>query len=203
MINPRGKEIAPVKSHKHLGIVLDQALQWHKQANTAIAKATKWILLFCRLANTWRGMRPEQMRWLYMAVAVPKALYAADVWITPPSRLPRAKRASGSTGFVWRLETMQKLATPAIIGAFKNTAMDILNTHTYIPPMELQISKICQCAALQLAAVPEQHPLHKMVNKAAKKQVSTHSTQLHKIFSCFLDAQPGKVETLPSVGRAL
>jgi hypothetical protein len=86
VIKLRGKDIAPVAFHKHLGVVLDQALRWHQQADAAIAKATKWILLFQQLANTWRGMRLEQMRQLYMAVAVPKALYAADVWITPPSK---------------------------------------------------------------------------------------------------------------------
>jgi exonuclease III len=143
VINLRGKEITPAAHHKHLGVVLDQALRWHQQADAAIAKATKWILLFRRLANTWRGTRPEQMRNLYMAVAVPKALYAADVWITSPSKLPGAKQTSGSVGFVRRLETMQKLATPAIIGAFKNTAADVLNAHSFIPPMELQVSKAC------------------------------------------------------------
>jgi hypothetical protein len=63
--------------------VLDQALRWREQAEAAIAKGTRWILMFRRLANTWRGMHPEQMRWLYMAVAIPKALYAVDVWLMP------------------------------------------------------------------------------------------------------------------------
>jgi hypothetical protein len=115
------KDIAihPVTTHKHLRTVLDQALHWREQAKATIAKGTRWILMFERLANIWRGMHLEQMQQLYMAVAVPKALYTVDVWLTPPRRVEGAKRTRGLVGFVCHLETMQRLATIAITGAFR------------------------------------------------------------------------------------
>jgi ribonuclease HI len=97
---------------------------------------------------------------------------------------------------------MQKLATPAIIGAFKNTAADVLNAHSFIPPMELQVSKACHRATLRLAAIPDSHPLFKNVQRAAKRRVGTHNTQLHELFSRFPDIRPGDLEILPSTGRA-
>ena len=37
----QGTIISPKASHKFLGIILDQDLQWHQQANYTIGKASK------------------------------------------------------------------------------------------------------------------------------------------------------------------
>ena len=58
----------------------DQGLQWGPQANYVIAKATKWTLVFRRLACPSTGIQPRLMRQLFNAVMVPKMVYATDVW---------------------------------------------------------------------------------------------------------------------------
>lgn len=118
-ITIRGQSIAPKASHKHLGVVLDQELRWREHEETAVVRATKWTLLFRQLAKVYQGMSPTTMRQLYLAVAVPKALYAADVWLTPPHKKPGAKRKQGSIRACRRLESMQQLATIAIMGPCK------------------------------------------------------------------------------------
>ena len=55
----RGTTIAMVPTHKFLGVMLDQELQWGPQANYAVAKATKWTLAYRRLACPSTGIRPR------------------------------------------------------------------------------------------------------------------------------------------------
>ena len=42
----QGTVILLKASHKFLGIMLDQDLRWHQQANYAIGKASKWIMAY-------------------------------------------------------------------------------------------------------------------------------------------------------------
>ena len=42
----QGTVILPKASHKFLGIMLNQDLWWHQQANYAIGKALKWIMAY-------------------------------------------------------------------------------------------------------------------------------------------------------------
>ena len=51
-----GARITPQPTHKFLGIMLDQELQWSQQANSALAKSTKWTLAFWRLAKSFSGV---------------------------------------------------------------------------------------------------------------------------------------------------
>lgn len=158
--------------------------------------------MFCRLARTYKGMSPTVMQQLYLAVAAPKALYAADIWFTPPHKKPGTKRKCGSVRICKRLESMQRLATLAITGALRSTATDVLNAHANIPPMELQAQRICHRGTLQLSTVPKEHPMHKMIHKIAKQGSVKHfNSQLHILFTLFPDAAPGQVEVIPSTGR--
>ena len=42
----QGTIISPKASHKFLGVMLDQDLRWHQQADYAIGKASKWIMAY-------------------------------------------------------------------------------------------------------------------------------------------------------------
>ena len=42
----QGVSLVPQELHKFLGILLDQELWWNHQASSAIAKASKWVLVF-------------------------------------------------------------------------------------------------------------------------------------------------------------
>ena len=98
-IQLNGVYIEPSKSSKFLGITFDQELRWHEQAKSALAKATKWMLIYWRLAKQASGINTKLMRWLYLAVAVPKL----DVWYTPISLKEGRTRCSGSVGITRQL----------------------------------------------------------------------------------------------------
>src|SRR6266481_3168654 len=85
-------------SHKFLGVLLDQELHWREKVEQVVAKATKWSLGACRLANLAMGILPWQMRQLYQVVAMPSFTYAADIWFMPILRCAWGGKSRGAAG---------------------------------------------------------------------------------------------------------
>ena len=88
----QGAIITPAASHKFLGIMIDQELCWHQQADFSLGRASKWVMAYRRLARAASGINLRLMRQLYTVVAIPKMTYAIDVWLTPPRKRDGAKR---------------------------------------------------------------------------------------------------------------
>ncbi|GBE90127.1 RNA-directed DNA polymerase from mobile element jockey [Sparassis crispa] len=80
--------IEPAVSHKFLGVIIDRHLRFHEQCAGALAKGTAWIQQFRRLARASGGIPFSHMRRLYLSIAVPCMLYAADVFLTPVRKVP-------------------------------------------------------------------------------------------------------------------
>jgi hypothetical protein len=78
----QGAEIRPTPTHRFLGVILDQELRWKAQVDNALARGTSYILQLRRLSATTKGLLLRLMRQLYQAVAVPKMLYAVDLWFS-------------------------------------------------------------------------------------------------------------------------
>lgn len=55
-IQIRGQQITPQKSTKHLGIIIDNELRFHKHLAYAIEKGTKWEIRMRRICKTMKGM---------------------------------------------------------------------------------------------------------------------------------------------------
>jgi hypothetical protein len=72
--------IEPSTSMKYLGVIVDQNLNWKVQQAHAVGKGTKWVAQIRRLARPSWGITPKYTRKLYISVALPRILYAADVW---------------------------------------------------------------------------------------------------------------------------
>ena len=68
---------------KFLGVIVDNSLRWKEQNAAALAKGQDWVLQFGQLSKPTKGASRSNMRRLYLAVAVPRMLYAADVFLTP------------------------------------------------------------------------------------------------------------------------
>ena len=154
--------------------MVDQELHWRQQADYATAKATKWMLAFRRLVHTSTGIKPRLMRQMYLAVAVPKMSYAADVWYTPIYECEGRARRSGSVGFTCRLITLQRLVATAITGALRSTATDMLDLHANLLQVDLLLHKICHRTAVQLATLPASHPLAAQFQLRARKFIKSH-----------------------------
>src|SRR5882672_3811139 len=79
-ISLQGIEIPVVMAHKFLGVIFDQELRWKDEVNYALMKGTKWVTQYQRLAKVSGGVSAKYMRRFYLAVSVPRMLYAADVF---------------------------------------------------------------------------------------------------------------------------
>jgi hypothetical protein len=66
-----------------LGVQIDRELRWREQGAHAIAKGQEWVARMGRMARVSRGVTSNYLRQLYMAVALPRILYAADIFLNP------------------------------------------------------------------------------------------------------------------------
>jgi hypothetical protein len=97
---PTLQTIQPASSHRYLGVIFDPKLRWNLHHNKVIATAAQWTTQISRLARTTTGLPPIMLRCLYLAVALPRITYAADIWFTPVSPSPQIPHAR--TGSVCR-----------------------------------------------------------------------------------------------------
>jgi hypothetical protein len=97
------KTIAPKCSVEILGVRLDPGLSMNEHVSKAVGKANGK----CMALRNIRGVRPAQMRQMYMAVVIPTTDYAASTWYAP-SR-------NGVKRHVVALERLQRLASRLIL----------------------------------------------------------------------------------------
>jgi ribonuclease HI len=170
-----------------LGVRIDRELRWKEQGAKAVAKGQEWVARMGRLARVSRGVATPHLRRLYIAVALPRMMYAADIFLNPgPRRKTKNNQVTrGSRAVVGKLRTIQRKAAILITGAMGSTATDILDAHANLLPMEIMIDKFRCRAALRLATVPRSHPLFPYVRKAARRLVKRHPTPIHQLMHDF------------------
>ena len=131
---------------------------------------------------------------LYHAVTIPKMTYAVDIWYTPPHRKEGTKKDSGSVGITNKLVSLQQMATLAITGVLCSTATDVLDLHAGTQPVRLLLHRLCNQAALQIASLPDTHPLHTIYCTCTRQYIKTHQLPLHELPSIF-SITPDSIET--------
>lgn len=191
----QGTTIKPTFSHRFLGVIVDQELRWKAQAANAIAKGTAYVFQLRRLSTAAKGLPLHLMRQLYQAVAVPKMLYAADLWFTPSFREGSDILQRGSIGVAKRLTSVQRIAALAITGAMKSTATDLLEVHANLLPIPLLLQNTYHRAIVRLATHPDTHPLYGPVRRAARHYVASHRSSLHRLTHQYTII-PEDIETL-------
>ena len=192
----RSTTIRSVQSYRFLGVQFDPKLKWKVQTERATRQAEAWINLVRRLAWTSTGLSARGMRQLYLAVAVPKMSYAADVWYTLPHKANEwSKRQVGSIKFTQKIQSAQRRAAISVLGAMRTTAGDVLNAHAYLPPPHLLFLAALNRSATRLASLPISHPLYKPTQLAIKRPVKRHRGPLHTLFLT-TGIQPLRYETI-------
>ena len=68
---------------KFLRVILDNKLNWKSHEAAALAKGQDWLFKLGCLSKTYKGTHANWIRQIYLAVAVPRMLYAADIFLTP------------------------------------------------------------------------------------------------------------------------
>ena len=136
-IHINGAEIKPTAYHKFLGIMLDEELRFKVHADYALKKGATWLSQYRRLAKPTRGVALKYMRRYYLTVALPKMLYAADIFLAKGTA-----GAKGARGMIGKLARVQREAAILITGAMRTTATDMLDVHANIIPFNLMVEKV-------------------------------------------------------------
>src|SRR6266481_10151072 len=84
-----------------------------------------------------------------------------------------------------KLTSVQHIATTTITGALRTSATDTMELHANLFPVELLMQRVCHRVMLQLAALPETHPLYKFVRVSACRDVHRHRSTLHQLLHAF------------------
>ncbi|KAL1581903.1 hypothetical protein WHR41_09480 [Cladosporium halotolerans] len=146
------KTITPKRSVKILGVTLDSGLSMNEHVSKAVAKA----IGKCMALRKIRGVRPAQMRQMYMAAVVPPTDYAASVWYAP-SRI-------GVKRHVVALERVQRLASRLILRAYKSVAMLVLQSEAKLQSVSDRLHERVSNHLTKLCALPLDHPIQRCIS---------------------------------------
>ena len=179
--------------------ILSCTLCWKGQYAATLAKGQTWLIQFARITRASRGATARYIRKLYFSIAVPRMLYAADIFLTPQWKIAtRSRDGKSSQGIINKLASVQCQAAIIIMGALRTTATDVLDIMANLLPFHLLVDKHRHRAALCLATLPPTHPLHKPVANAAVHLVKWHPTPLHDLMHTY-KIKPQLIETIDAV----
>ena len=211
-LTTRNITITPTRTHKFLGIIIDQELRWREQVNHALGKGAQYTLLMRRLSGASWGVPTRLIRQLYQAVVVPRVTYAASVWIRPIFKHDSDTPQRGSIGVAKRLARTQRMAAITILGAMRSSPTDTLDLHAFLLPTPLLIQKLLFRSISRMATLPETHLLHDKIKWVEKHDVRHHRSALHHLIHSFslkpstieiIRTHPTKPSTLPPMSTSI
>jgi len=94
---------------------------------------------------------------------------------------------------------IQRAGAIAITGGLQTSPMDVLDAHAFTLPISLEIEKHLFRAAIHIATLPPEHPLHTPAKKCATKMVKRHKSLLHKLMQAF-NINPSLFKTISTTG---
>ena len=193
-------KIEASKSVKYLGVYLDQHLRWKEQEAHATKKGTTWAAQIRRVVRPDWGLTPKFARRMYTSVALPRILYAADIWAPPSHQHGNVKKPAANRRFTMRLASIQRAGALAIVGGLRTSPTDTLCTHADILPAHLELDKVYHKAALRMATLPHSHPVARIYRKATNRKVKRHKSPIHHRTLAY-DAKYEDFETTIIAGR--
>jgi len=187
-----------LESTKYLGVIFDQNLEWKEQHACAIGKGTAWAMQIRRLARPMWGLTLGNARRLYISVAIPRIFYVLDVWCAPPYNNDLRQR--GMVKVTGQLATIQKAGALVITGGMCTSAADMLDAITFLLLAPILADKWCHRAAVCLAMLLKEHPLHRIVQNKRSGKIMHHKSPLNSLLAAYRH-DPKKMEKIPVVQR--
>src|SRR5712675_1245637 len=192
------REVPTTESTKYLGIIFDQNLNWKAQHARAIGKGANWTSQIRRLTRSTWGITPKYARRLYISVAIPRILYAADVWCTPTNQ--GELKTTSSRKVIRQLITVQRSGTLAITGGLRTSPTDALDASVFLLPAPLNIDKWQHRALVRMAMLPKEHPLYKTIANKNTGKVKRHKSPLNTLLGTYR-YEPRNFEKIPATAR--
>ena len=143
-----GAIVAPAPEVKILGVILDQKLRFKSHVGKAASKGSKAVLALRRL----RGLPPSVARQLFISTVASKIDYAASVWCS------MRKDSIVGVGIGRPFEAIQRMATQAIAGVFRTTALAIAEAETGIEPTSVRLRARIMKHWITSHTLPKDHP---------------------------------------------
>lgn len=129
-------EIKPSKTCKYLGVTMDARLNWRDHVEIIKQKVTRTVHTLSSLGNSTWGVRLQDMRKLYEAIAIPQMMYACSIW-SNANLHDRTRKYTHKT--IDALRSIQARAARSMSGAYKATSTAALNVEAFLLPVELQV----------------------------------------------------------------
>jgi ribonuclease HI len=117
---------------------MDSKLKWREQVKTIRQKATRTVHTLSSLGSSTWGVRLQDMRKLYEAIALPQMMYACSIWAN--ANLNDKKRTY-THKTIDALRSIQARAARSICGAYRATSRVALDVEIFLLPIEQQIWK--------------------------------------------------------------
>jgi len=129
-----------------------------------VEKGAKWAAQIRRLTRPIWEITPKFTKQLFTSVALPRVLYAVDLWCTPVNNKHDGPKTVGSARAIKQFASIQRAGALAIMGGLCTSPTDALNANAFLLPTSLTIKKWCFRAMVRMATLPRDYPLHKPVN---------------------------------------
>jgi len=153
-------------------------------------------MLIRRLSRSAQGIPTKLIRQLYRAVAIPRTLYAASVWLRPTYDKKTNSPIRGSIGVTKKIAQTQRTAALAITGAMRTSPGDSLEIHANLYPTPLLVQHLLHNALIRMSTLPTHHPLNLIVMCIATRgPVRHHRTAIHNLIQHFT-VDPRTIETI-------
>lgn len=151
LLNGREQVVHPTRKARYLGVILESDMKGKAHVEHARARASKSVQALQALAASTWGISRESMLKLYNAIIVPQITYACSVWYIPED-VPGYKGQRVRTEKI--LSTIQKEALRVATGAFRTTALGVLEAETNTMPIRQRLQKVCLTTALRIRGTP-------------------------------------------------
>ena len=192
------REVQPTESAKYLGVIFDQNLNWKAQHAHAVGKGTSWATQIKRLTRPTWGITPKYARKLYISVAIPRTLYALDIWCAPVGATDtEAKR---TPKVIKQLTSIQRIGALAVTGGLRSSPTDALDANAFLLPLSLTVNNWHHRAAVRLAMLPSDHPLHRIANRKTTGKIKRHKSPINSLLGAYA-YDPKRLEKIPSTAR--
>jgi hypothetical protein len=175
-----GTTIEPSQEARYLGVIFDRKLRFAQHIQHAAKKGTKFALAISRITKSTWGATYQQSRMLFNSVVAPRMDYAAIVWHRPKKEGNMTQSAQLS-----KIETAQRTAMKAILGAFRTTSTPALEIETSLQPPHLRIRRKVLQAFIRMQTTPQEHPIASAIRRAQTSKSKVHITTLEYIARTF------------------
>jgi exonuclease III/ribonuclease HI len=139
------------RSARYLGVWLDSELSGKAHLEQVVQRATKSIEALAAITGSTWGITRGQTLQLYKTVVIPGMTYAASTWyiLSEEYGFKTHKKRVEDT-----LSRLQKKALCLATGAFRTTALSVLEVDTYTLPIPLQLMQTTVNTALRIKGTP-------------------------------------------------